>query len=158
MGDFTRETFNKLRACARTSVELLQPTEMYTGMALGWDHACLLAAFDLGVPVVACLPFEGMESKWQPRWRDWFRKQLDRVTRVHVCCGSESRGAYQVRNEYMADHAQHVLALWDGGYGGTANCVRYATGEIPTVLDRGRFIADPKPVSNVWPDWIASYR
>jgi uncharacterized phage-like protein YoqJ len=33
---------------------------------------------------------------------------------------------YQKRNEWMVDHAQMVIAVWDGSSGGTANCVKYA--------------------------------
>jgi uncharacterized phage-like protein YoqJ len=148
-----------MRVLARTSLELLAPTELYDGMALGWDQACLLGALDLGIPVVACLPFEGMENKWgsngDTRWRDWFRKQLSRCHRVHVCCDRFSRAAYQIRNEYMCDSSQRLLALWDGGHGGTANCVRYARGEIAGLVSH-ETIREAVPVDNVWTDWVAS--
>jgi uncharacterized phage-like protein YoqJ len=32
----------------------------------------------------------------------------------------------QVRNEWMVDHCNDLLAVWDGSDGGTGNCVRYA--------------------------------
>ncbi len=44
----------------------------------------------------------------------------------------------QVRNEYMVDRADLVLALWNGTPGGTGNCVRYArTRGVPV------FVIDP---------------
>jgi uncharacterized phage-like protein YoqJ len=33
----------------------------------------------------------------------------------------------QIRNEWMVDRADQVIAIWDGTSGGTANCVEYAT-------------------------------
>jgi uncharacterized phage-like protein YoqJ len=33
---------------------------------------------------------------------------------------------YQKRNEWMVDHADEVVAVWDGTSSGTANCVAYA--------------------------------
>ncbi|WP_188052008.1 hypothetical protein [Azospirillum sp. Sh1] len=44
------------------------------------------------------------------------------------------------RNEWMVDHSDRLLALWDGSQGGTANCVRYARG-------LGR------PIDNLWSEW-----
>jgi uncharacterized phage-like protein YoqJ len=32
----------------------------------------------------------------------------------------------QKRNEWMVDHCDLLIAVWDGSEGGTANCVRYA--------------------------------
>lgn len=32
----------------------------------------------------------------------------------------------QIRNEYMVDNADVVIAVWDGSKGGTCNCVNYA--------------------------------
>ena len=31
-----------------------------------------------------------------------------------------------VRNHYMVDHSDRVLAVWDGSSGGTKNCIDYA--------------------------------
>lgn len=30
------------------------------------------------------------------------------------------------RNQYMVDHASHIIAVWDGSRGGTKNCIDYA--------------------------------
>lgn len=39
--------------------------------------------------------------------------------------GAYSSAAMQVRNEWLADRCDALLALWDGSPGGTANCLRY---------------------------------
>jgi hypothetical protein len=41
----------------------------------------------------------------------------------------------------MVDHADMVIALWDGTSGGTANCVNYAK-------------AQHKQIVNVWASWV----
>ena len=74
---------------------------------------------------------------------------------VHVCCDKPSRIAFQARNEIVVDGSDRLLALWSGSPSGTGNCVRYATGEIPSVVT-GEFIATPVPVDNVWADWAAT--
>lgn len=35
-----------------------------SGMALGWDHAFAAAAWNLGIPFLAIVPFEGQEQRW----------------------------------------------------------------------------------------------
>src|SRR3546814_16271306 len=46
----------------------------------------------------------------------------------------------QKRNEWMVDHADELVALWDGSRSGTGNCVAYAN-------------TSGKPVVNLWPSW-----
>jgi uncharacterized phage-like protein YoqJ len=63
---------------------------------------------------------EGMRRQW--------RQILERCERVTIV----TEQAYhprlmQVRNEFMVDNADEVLAVFDGTPGGTANCIRYAT-------------------------------
>ena len=48
-----------------------------------------------------------------------------------VSNGPYTSAAMQVRNEWMADHCDVLLALWNGTPGGTANCLRYFTQRHP---------------------------
>lgn len=43
-----------------------------------------------------------------------------------VCKGGYSPAKMQVRNMWMVEYSDAVLALWDGTTGGTGNCVEYA--------------------------------
>jgi hypothetical protein len=155
LGGYNREAFQRLRSFARVVIDHMRPTKVRFGMAQGWDQACFLAALDLGIPAVAYLPFQGMEKKWCAHSQAWFSRMLLKCEHVHVCCEQPSRVAFQVRNEVMVQDCDGVLALWSGSPSGTGNCVRYATGEIPSVVTR-EFISEPKPVDNVWADWIAA--
>lgn len=157
MGGFDRDAFRRLRSFARVCLEALAPTELYDGLALGWDHACLLAAFDLDIPVIGALPYEGFDSKWRPESRAWLKRMMAKCKRVHTCCKGFSRASYQIRNEYMVDNSDQLLALFSGKPGGTHNCIRYAEREIPSLVT-GQPIATPKPVENTWSDWLAYSR
>lgn len=127
-----------LQSLARAGLELLQPSGVIVGMALGWDTAVGWAAVSLGLPVHAAVPFPGQESRWPEASRRDFKRLLSACASVtEVCPGPYSAHLMQVRNEWMVDRAQVVLALWNGTPGGTANCVRYAE-------TRG------VPVANVW--------
>lgn len=113
-----------------------------SGMALGWDTALASAALDLGFPLACIVPFEGQESKWPPASQTAYYKILARAKAIVIVSpGSYSADKMQIRNEYMVDHCDHILALWDGTSGGTANCLRYASSK-------------DRPVTNFWEDFL----
>lgn len=99
-----------------------------SGMALGWDTAWALAALDLGVDLIAAVPFKGQESKWPAKSQELYRDILSRAWLVEVVMeGGYSPPSFQRRNEFMVNRADRICALWDGSPGGTGNCIRYAT-------------------------------
>lgn len=146
LGGYGLPVTEALTALARTFLEGLGdgpkcPSRVITGMALGWDQAWAAAAAELGIPYVAAVPFQGQEKAWpegaQRRYETILRGAAEVVT---VLPGGYAPYKMQVRNEWMVDHADHVVALWDGSTGGTANCVAYAK-------------KAGKPITNLWPQW-----
>ena len=142
LGGYSETVFTRLVALASATLRFYQPELVYTGMALGWDQAVAQACIETGIPFIACVPFSGQEGKWpddsQRRFRDLIAKAQEVVV---VSEGGYSAAKMQVRNEYMVDHADQLLALWDGTSGGTANCVEYAKGK-------------GLPIRNVWGSWV----
>jgi uncharacterized phage-like protein YoqJ len=128
-------------------LEKAKPEGVVSGMALGWDMAVADAAIDLGIPLIAAIPFVGQERKWKPA----ARKRYERIcTLAHEAvvvtpyllttqAGSIAK-AFMNRNEWMVDRCTKLVALWDGGKGGTANCIAYA-------VSRG------KSYDNLWDKW-----
>lgn len=115
-----------------------------TGMSIGWDQAVAEAAFDLKVPFAAYVPFSGQADVWNSESRDRYDRLLDRASSI-VACSEGPYGSWKFvrRNNMMVDHADHLLALYDGsGRGRTAQCVAYANQRL-------------KPVTNVWDSWEA---
>lgn len=101
--------------------------EVISGMALGWDQALAVAAIAMGIPFVAAVPFAGQEEAWPSKAQARYRDILGEASEVAVI--SEGRYAawkMQVRNQWMVDRADKVVALWNGTSGGTANCIKYA--------------------------------
>ena len=104
-----------------------KPDKLISGMALGWDQALAQAAVDLQIPLLAAVPFIGQESKWPKASQMAYLELLEKADEVHIVSdGGYSAGKMQVRNEWMVDNCDHVLALWDGTGGGTGNCIQYA--------------------------------
>ena len=95
-------------------------------MALGWDTALAVAAIYENIPFIAAVPVKGQELRWpmpsQKRYRGILNKAHEIVT---VCKGAYKPSVMQKRNEWMVDHSDLVLALWNGSNGGTKNCVDY---------------------------------
>lgn len=104
-----------------------RPASVISGMALGWDMALAEAALALEIPFVAAVPFAGQESMWPLESQERYRALMQRADAVHIVSrGDYSSAKMQRRNEWMVDNCTHVVALWDGSPGGTANCVAYA--------------------------------
>jgi uncharacterized phage-like protein YoqJ len=115
---------------ARMGAELdrLKPARVISGMALGVDQWLAWLAVKRGVPFTAAVPFKGQEARWPVEQRAKY-EQLMRAAAEHVFVSDVGFAAWklQKRNEWMVDHCDVLLAVWDGSSGGTANCVNYAT-------------------------------
>jgi uncharacterized phage-like protein YoqJ len=138
LGGYSDHTWRRLLLTAERALELLEPREVISGMALGWDQAIATQALAMGIPVVAAVPFAGQEDRWPYNSQQRFRDLLDRAREaVVVSLGGYSPARMQRRNEWMVDRCDTVLALWDGSPGGTSRCVEYAQ-------------RIGRPVRNVW--------
>ncbi len=131
------------RALGALAVEHLsanRPAKVISGMALGWDQAVAAACVALGIPFVAAVPFRGQENTWPAQARERYDRLLDAADEVTIVSSTEAADPMQVRNCWMVDRADAVLALWDGSWGGTFNCVTYA-----------RKVG--RPITNLWVRW-----
>lgn len=98
-----------------------------SGMAIGVDMWGAEAVLDHSLRLVAAVPFPGQDSKWPPDTRIRYLELLGMADRVEVVEDEFSYAAFQRRNEWMVDHVDAVVAVWDGREdGGTWNCVEYA--------------------------------
>lgn len=140
LGGYSVEIEDALRLFARRHLERLSPSRVISGMALGWDQALAQAALDLGIPFVAAVPFEGFGSKWPKGAQYRCTALLCGAAQIEVVSRTPGARALQRRNEWMVDRADRMLALWDGSWGGTFNCIEYA---------RKRDV----PIDNLWPRW-----
>jgi uncharacterized phage-like protein YoqJ len=77
---------------------------------------------------------------WPQKLRDVYKMLLEYSSeRVIVSDGGYSAEKMQIRNKYMVDNCDLLVAVWDGTNGGTANCVNYANS-----VKRDLIIIDPK--------------
>jgi uncharacterized phage-like protein YoqJ len=111
----------------RRAYDELGVTHVIQGMAAGVDLTSAYAAWLSQIPYTCAKPWSGHEPRVADR--ELYRKVIEHAAEVvNVQTYDKYPGAwvYQVRNEWMVDHAQLVIAVWDGSAGGTGNCVKYA--------------------------------
>ncbi len=140
---YSDDVYWRLVDLAKVALVKYNPTEVISGVALGWDQALAEAAIQLEIPVDVYIPFVGMESRWpessQERYRDIL--ESEGVKMILLDRGGYSPRKLFARNEAMVSAADCVLALWDGKPGsGTAHAVQHA-------------LKSGKRVINLWASW-----
>lgn len=140
------EADNRLRVIAHHYLIKTSPVGVITGMALGWDQRVAEAALLAGIPFIAAVPFAGQESRWPACSKAVYRELMTQAHGVYIVSpGGYDAAKMHKRNEWMVNHADRIVALWNGGAdGGTAACVRYAQ-------------ARNKPIDNLWNEFCPSH-
>ena len=120
-----------------------------TGMALGADQLFAEAILKLKqhytLKLIAAVPFHGQEGNWPHKSKEKFKSILSMVDEVKIVSeGPYSPKKMQIRNVWMVDNSDLTLAIWDGGNGGTKNCVMYALSKSKPVMrmDHRKFTYD----------------
>lgn len=105
----------------------LKPDKIISGMALGYDQYLANIAIKLNIPFIAAIPFQGQDVKWPDSSRRIYNKLLTKAAEIVIVSEPGfSAKKLQIRNEWMVDHCDILLAAFDGSIGGTRNCVNYA--------------------------------
>jgi uncharacterized phage-like protein YoqJ len=82
----------------------------YSGMASGVDLHFCKSCLILGIPYIACVPFEGQENTMSARDKDIREMLLKSAKEIK-----------EVKNSWMVEHTDVGMAIFDGNKGGTAN-------------------------------------
>ena len=145
------------RALAKfTSKEIV----VITGGALGVDTDAAREAYKMGLRFVVAAPCRNQDRPWPPERQEKYALMCGLTSAelaeslvmgnlyhdqdypnaaveggvVYVYDGPYNRTCMQVRNQWMVDHCDALVAIWDGSSGGTENCVNYAKDQgVPMV-------------------------
>jgi uncharacterized phage-like protein YoqJ len=119
-----------IKICQETEKILLElkPEKIISGFALGFDQYLANIAVKLNIPFIAAVPFEGQEKAWPQSSQKTFNRLLGFASeKVIVSEGSYAAYKMQIRNEWMCDRCDILIAVYNGDKsGGTYNCVQYA--------------------------------
>lgn len=119
------------------------PTDHFiSGLAIGVDT---LAAECVGhmrtfvktpIKLTGAMPFPSQPSKWPQQTQDHFQYICALCNEVvTVSPDPYHPSKMKIRNEWMVDHSDYVIAIWSGiEKGGTWNCITYARSHGKPVL------------------------
>lgn len=117
-----------------------------SGGALGVDTDAASVADELNLRFIIVAPCLNQDARW-PNQSKWAYADMCRASShsladeladheivnrlfpgVLLTEQHYSSTCMQRRNEWMVDHCDRLIAVWDGTSGGTANCIAYARG------------------------------
>lgn len=116
----------------------------YTGMAEGVDlwaasYVLLLKAHFPALSLIAVIPHEGQEARFSADNRKLYQEVRAQCDEIVVLNPRYIAGCMQMRNQYMVDRSAHLIAVYNGRGGGTAQTIEYARSK-----NRHIHIIDPK--------------
>jgi len=102
------------------------------GMALGSDMLFAEAALEFKkkyprVKFNAIIPCTGQEKSWNQKQREKYHYLLENASEIKFLSNSAYfDGCMQIRNRYLVETCDLLLAVYDGKRGGTMQTVEYA--------------------------------
>lgn len=114
-------------------------TEFITGMSRGVDIWAAEAVLELRkdfphIRLICAIPYEGFESEWDVNWKEKFYHIISSADETHYIEPKYSKSVYQIRNEWMVDHASMLIAGYTGAAGGTRNTIEYAKNQVEFII------------------------
>ena len=117
-------------------------TDFYTGCAQGidlWAGEAVLTLMEQHpeIKLYCVVPFAAQDQKWTPEQQSRYHALLDRSSDVFLTQGKYSKDCYYIRNRYLVDHADIVLAVYDmnaNKRSGTGYTVHYAQARGKTII------------------------
>lgn len=106
-------------------------THFITGMALGVDMYAAEIVLDLKskyphITLESAIPCETQAIKWSVASRERYYNIAAKCDKETMLQREYTSDCMDKRNRYMVDHADYILAVWNGCPSGTGNTVRYA--------------------------------
>jgi uncharacterized phage-like protein YoqJ len=134
--------YNYVYGQIQDTLAFLKPTKVISGMALGIDQWAAMIAVRMNIPLLAAIPFEGQQSNWPTESQKLFNKLISLASeKVIVSEGGYTAAKMQIRNEWMTNNCDTLIAVYNGDLsGGTSNCVNYAK-----KLNKKIIYIDPTP-------------
>ena len=114
-------------------IETEDVTHFITGMALGVDLYAAEIVLDLkarypNITLESAIPCETQAIKWSMAQRERYYDIAARCDKETMLQSHYSPDCMDKRNRYMVDHADFIIAVWDGRPSGTGKTVTYARG------------------------------
>lgn len=125
------EVYNKLKEVIVSLVQMGY-NRFISGGAVGVDQLFILAVLELrmlGLPISLTIarPFPSQSSKWPEHIQKEFQQMCDNADEVvDVSDDPYEVQKMYIRNHWMVDKSKTVIGVYNGGFGGTKECLDYA--------------------------------
>lgn len=111
-----------------------------TGMAMGVDiwaaEIVLEKRKNNGcLHLICAVPHPDFEKRRNEFEQKRYKNIIENADYVTTVCGGYFNGVYQVRNKFMVDRSNLVIAVWNGAPSGTKNTVDYAVSKGVRVIN-----------------------
>lgn len=125
-------------------IEEESATHFISGMAIGVDMYAAEIVLGLkskypGITLEAAIPCESQAEKWSEEHRDRYFDIISRCDKETLLQTRYTPDCMDKRNRYMVDHADVLIAVWDGHPSGTAKTVMYAQNQGKPII-----VIDPR--------------
>lgn len=124
---------NYLNTNVRSLIAHQDVSRFISGMAIGVDQLAAEVVIQVrteypGITLVGALPFPSQAANWPYQVRQHWSDLLNAANSYHAVSDNPyTPQKMQVRNEWMVNESDYVLAVWNGiQQGGTWNCITYA--------------------------------
>ena len=106
-------------------------TTFISGMARGVDIWAAEIVIKLrkknkSLHLICASPYEGFETRWSQDWQKRYKRVIKKADLVRYISPEYSPSCFQIRNEYMVNHSNRLIAVYNGEAGGTRNTLNYA--------------------------------
>ena len=124
-----------LRDFIRNEIRVLEQAgadTFFCGAARGADIICgeLVMQEKQAHPelkLICVIPFAEQARGWAMNWAFRYRELLRNADQIVLMCSNYQRGCYHMRNRYMVDNCDLLIAIYNGeNKGGTAYTINYA--------------------------------
>ena len=85
--------------------------------------------------LICAVPHPDFEKRRNEFEQKRYKNIIENADYVTTVCGGYFNGVYQVRNEFMVDRSNLVIAVWNGAPSGTKNTVDYAVSKGVRVIN-----------------------
>ena len=99
---------------------------------------------DPTVHLICVIPWPGFAARWKTIWKGQYDFLLETsADYVKYMSKTYHDGVFRMRNEYMVDHSNRLIAYCNGAPGGTWNTIEYAVRQgIEVVTNRPELVQE----------------
>lgn len=93
-----------------------------------WAAEIVIKLRSSGLPIklVCASPYRDFEKYWAQDWKNKYNQVLANADETHFISSSFRKGCYHIRNRWLVDHSERIIAVYNGEIGGTEKTIKYA--------------------------------